>query len=129
MKKFLTCGVMGWCLEIFWTSLGALRKRQMKLMGTTSAWMFPIYGCAALLSPVSRLIRRFPAILRGSIYSFLILAGEFLSGSLLSRHGLCPWDYSRARFHYKGLIRPDYFFLWFFVGLLYEKILTRLRKS
>lgn len=94
MKKFLTCGVMGWCLEIFWTSLGALRKRQMKLMGTTSAWMFPIYGCAALLSPVSRLIRRFPAILRGSIYSFLILAGEFLSGSLLSRHGLCPWDYS-----------------------------------
>ena len=77
MKKFLTCGVMGWCLEIFWTSLGALRKRQMKLMGTTSAWMFPIYGCAALLSPVSRLIRRLPKDL-----NILFMPGKWVMLSL-----------------------------------------------
>lgn len=123
MKKFFLCGATGWCLEIFWTALDSLRKRNLKLIGTTSAWMFPIYGCAAFLSPISRWIHAFPTLLRGSIYSVLIMAGEFLSGSLLKKRDLCPWDYSRSRFSFRGLIRLDYFFVWFFTGLLYEKLL------
>lgn len=129
MKKFLMCGVTGWCLEILWTALDSFRKRKLKLTGTTSVWMFPIYGCAALLAPVSRWIQKYPALVRGSIYSGLIMAGEFLSGSLLSKKDLCPWDYSRARFNYRGIIRLDYFFVWFFTGLLYEKLLKKGKKG
>ena len=125
MKKFLMCGVTGWCLEIFWTALDSLRKRNMKLNGTTSVWMFPIYGCASFLLPVCRLIRSFPSAVRGSIYSALIMTGEYIFGSLLSQKDVCPWDYSRSRFNYQGVIRLDYFFVWFLVGLLYEKLLCR----
>ena len=53
MKNFLRCGVFGWCLEIFWTSLDSLRRGELKLMGQSSAWMFPIYGMAALIRPLS----------------------------------------------------------------------------
>ena len=125
MKNFLMCGVVGWCLEIFWTSLGALRRREMKLTGNTSIWMFPIYGCAAILGPISRLLKGFPVILRGSIYSALIMTGEFLSGSWLARRNMCPWDYSKAKYNYKGLVRADYFPVWFFAGLLYERLLEK----
>ena len=125
MKKIIKCGITGWCLEILWTSLGALRRREMKLIGSTSIWMFPIYGCAAFLGPVSRMIRKYPLLLRGSIYSGLIMTGEFLSGAWLARHNMCPWDYSKAKYNYKGLVRADYFPVWFLTGLLYEQLLKK----
>jgi uncharacterized membrane protein len=50
---------------------------------------------------------------------------EFSSGSILRHFGMCPWDYSGTPFQYKGLIRLDYAPLWFFTGLLFEKILTK----
>lgn len=52
-----------------------------------------------------------------------IYAGEYISGSLLKKRDFCPWDYSRSRIHYRGLIRFDYAPLWFTAGLLFEKIL------
>lgn len=125
IRKFLMCGVTGWCLEILWTALDSFRKRKLKLTGMTSVWMFPIYGCASFLSPLCRWMRSLPAIIRGSVYSVLILTGEFISGTLLSKKDMCPWDYSRARFNYRGVIRLDYFFVWFFIGLLYEKLLGK----
>ena len=31
-KRFIFCGLVGWCLEIFWTGLKSLQRRQMKGM-------------------------------------------------------------------------------------------------
>ena len=56
-NKFILCGLTGWCLEVFWTGLIALQRRQMKLEGRSSIWMFPIYGMAAFLAPLSRLLK------------------------------------------------------------------------
>ena len=50
---------------------------------------------------------------------------EFISGSFLREIGICPWDYSAARFQYRGIIRLDYAPLWFAAGLIFEKILTK----
>lgn len=125
IKDFLKCGVAGWCLEIIFTAIGALRRREMQLMGQTSLYMFPIYGCAALFKPLFFAIRKFSPVVRGSIYALLIFCGEYASGSLLENHSLCPWDYSRSRWHVKGLIRLDFLPFWFVAGLLFERILVR----
>ena len=104
-NKFILCGLTGWCLEVFWTGLNSFRRRQMKLEGRSSIWMFPIYGMAAFLAPVSRWIHSKNIWLRGFIYTGAIFLTEFAAGSLLKRKDMCPWDYSRARFNIGGVVR------------------------
>ncbi len=123
-NKFLMCGSIGWCMEIFWTGLHCLGQRDFTLMGHSSIWMFPIYGMAAVIGPVSKRLKDFPALWRGSIYTAGIYFTEFTAGSLLSWLQICPWDYSQAALNYKGLIRLDYAPLWFLAGLFFEKILS-----
>lgn len=123
-NKFLLCGSVGWCMEIFWTGIHCLEQRDFTLMGHSSIWMFPIYGMAAVIGPVSKYLKGLPALWRGSIYTVGIYFMEFTTGSLLSRLQICPWDYSQAALNYKGLIRFDYAPLWFLAGLFFEKILS-----
>ena len=85
--------------------------------------MFPIYGCAALLTPIFRFMRKKPLIVRGLTYMSVIFSMEFFCGMLLRRKSLCPWDYSRERLNVQGLIRLDYAPLWMGAGLLFERVL------
>jgi uncharacterized membrane protein len=124
-NKFLLCGLIGWCMEILWTGLESFRRRELALVGRSSIWMFPIYGMASFLSPISKWIKNKNAIFRGGIYAVCIFAGEFFTGTLLKKYDLCPWDYSRSKLHFKGLIRLDYAPLWFFVGLFFEKLFLK----
>jgi len=124
-KNFLLCGFTGWCMEILFTSFDSFRKRELQLMGKTSLWMFPIYGMAAFLKPLCGLIRNFPAFIRASFYTVFIFLGEYISGSILKKHHMCPWDYSKARANIKGVIRLDYAPYWMIAGLIFEKLLTR----
>lgn len=127
MKKsisdFISCGIAGWCLEILFTSLHSLRRRDMRLKGNTSVWMFFIYGAASFLLPLFRLLRGCSAAFRGTVYAVLIFTGEFISGRLLCRHNLCPWDYSGSGWNVKNVIRLDYFLNWFAAGIFFEKLL------
>ena len=86
--------------------------------------MFPIYGMAAFIKPISHLLSKKNVLFRGSIYTVLIFAIEFITGNALKKKEMCPWDYSKSRYNIKGLIRLDYAPAWFAVGLLYEKILN-----
>ena len=90
-KNFLICGLTGWCMEILFTSFHSIQKKDFRLKGQTSLWMFPIYGMAAFIKPLYRLIRKKSILIRGSIYSFFIFLGEYLSGTFLKKRGLCPW--------------------------------------
>lgn len=121
--NFIKCGVIGWCMEIIFTSLDSLRRRDLRLKGNTSIWMFPIYGSAALLAPVSRLLKNTPGWMRGLAYMSLIFSAEYLTGSLLSRKNLCPWDYNRCRWNINRYIRLDFAPYWFAAGLLFEHVL------
>lgn len=129
LKNFLKCGLAGWCLEILFTAAGSLRRRDMTLKGNTSLWMFPIYGCAAAMVPVSRLLRQRSAWLRGFTYMGAIFSAEFLTGKLLASRSLCPWDYSRSRWNVDHVIRLDYAPYWFLAGLLFERLLTSRQSS
>lgn len=122
-KNFAICGLTGWCMEIIYTSLGSIRKKDLKLMGNTSVWMFPIYGLAAVIGETYPLLKKCPTLLRSGIYGVGILSVEYMSGSFLKRHNLCPWDYSKAKLNINGLIRLDYLPLWMGAGLIFEKIL------
>ncbi|MCR5791555.1 MAG: putative ABC transporter permease [Lachnospiraceae bacterium] len=125
IKCFLLCGAIGWLLECFWTGLySTFQNHNYKFLCKTSFWMFPIYGMAAIILPFSRYLKKYSFLLRGFIYTILIYIAEFTTGSLLRKWNVCPWDYSNAPFHILGLIRPDYAPLWFFVGLMYEKVLS-----
>lgn len=124
LKNFMKCGLTGWCIEIMFTAGAALRRRDLTLKGNTSLWMFPIYGCAATLAPISRLLHRKPAWFRGLTYMGLIFSLEFFTGRLLKRHSFCPWDYGRSRWNVSRVIRLDYAPCWFAAGLLFERLLT-----
>ena len=86
--------------------------------------MFPIYGMAAMINPVSRLLRHVHPLLRGTIYSAGFFTGEYVSGHILKKYHACPWDYSSAKLNVNGLIRLDFAPLWLFAGLIFEKILS-----
>ena len=123
VSNFLRCGLVGWCMEIIFTALNSLRRRDFRLQGTTSIWMFPIYGCAAFLEPISRYLKSRPVWLRGLTYMTLIFSTEFLTGFWLQQHSICPWDYKRSRFNIKRIIRLDYAPCWFAAGLFFEWLL------
>lgn len=124
-RNFFICGLTGWCIEILFTSAGSLKKKDGRLIGQTSVWMFPIYGMAACIGPVYQKIKEKPAIFRGTLYTVGIFTFEYLSGTFLKKHQLCPWDYSDAKANIGGVIRLDYAPFWMVAGLLFERILLR----
>jgi uncharacterized membrane protein len=128
-ENFLKCGITGWCLEIVYTALGSLRRREFTLKGTTSLWMFPIYGSAACLAPLFRLLKTLPSHIRGSIYALCIFTGEYLSGRFLTKKELCPWSYENCRWRIQNVVRLDFFPNWFFAGLLFERLLQPGQKT
>ena len=117
-KNFFVCGLTGWCMEILFTSTGSFFFFFKRLIGRTSVWMFPIYGTAAVIAPLYH-----------SIKSVGIFSFEYISGTFLKRHGMCPWDYSHAKTNIDGVIRLDYAPLWMAAGLLFERILIRCNTS
>lgn len=121
LTSFLHCGLTGWCFEIIFTALGSLRNRDFTLMGKTSLWMFPIYGSAAILKPLFHLLQQKSLLKRGLTYMSLIFSAEYISGKLLCKKDLCPWDYSRAKWNIGKVIRLDYAPLWFLAGLFFER--------
>lgn len=126
-SDFIKCGMTGWCLEILWTGLQSMLHHDRKLTGVSSLHMFPIYGAASLVRPLSKRLRGCGIVLRGLIYMAGIFGVEYVSGSFLKRHHCCPWDYSKAPLQIDGVIRLDYAPLWFATGLLYERMLSAKR--
>lgn len=125
-KNFFKCGLMGWGFECFWTGCHQLWCGNAKKLDChTPIWMFPIYGLAAFIGPVHHVVRKRCCVLRGILYTLCIYLTELGTGSFLKKKGCCPWDYSDAKHNYKGIIRLDYIPVWFLVGLIYERVLTK----
>lgn len=123
--RFVAYGLLGWCGEVAFTGIhDFIRNRDARLPSRTSIWMFPIYGLMApLYEPLHDSLRERALVLRGVAYGAGFLAVEYTSGALLRRVlGAAPWDYSYAKRHVNGLIRPDYFPLWAAAGLAMERV-------
>ena len=87
--------------------------------------MLPIYGLASFLLPISKKLKDKNILLRGGFYTICIYIVEYSLGIYLRKYGIQPWDYSKEKYNYKGVIRLDFIPVWFFVGLLYEYLLDR----
>lgn len=125
INKFFRCGILGWCIEILFTAAGNMKNHDKRLRGNTSLWMFPIYGMAVLIKPLSSLLKGKPLIVRGFVYTICIFLTEFVTGELLKKKNACPWNYEDAPLNVDGVIRFDYAPYWFGTGLLYEFMLNR----
>lgn len=128
-RNFVVCGLAGWCIEVAFTSAGAIAKKDKKLMGQTSAWMFPIYGMAAGIDIIYPKIKHWSTVNRGLLYGIAIMSAEYVTGSILSSIDACPWNYENAKYSIKGLVRPDYLPFWMIAGLMYEKLLLEINKN
>lgn len=129
-RRFVVYGFIGWCMEIIWTGLQSLMQRDVKLIGRTSIWMFPIYGLTVFFEPLCAKLKQRHIAFRGGVYTICIFIIEFVTGSLLKKLlGVCPWDYGKRRFSVKGLIRLDYAPAWFTAGLIFESLYHFLVKS
>jgi hypothetical protein len=132
MKKTSRAAVYsgaGFAFEVAFSALhDAVRRKPVRfrtspLMLTVYALLLPLY------EPVHDRLRDRPAAVRGTVYGAGFLAVEYASGSVFRRVlGEAPWDYTYARRHVNGLIRPDYFFLWALAGLLCEPLHDALTK-
>lgn len=123
-KNFIKCGIYGWGFECLWTGLHSILSHDnKKLTCRTSMWMFPIYGMASFIKPMSELLKNRNVVLRGMVYTTCIFVTEYTTGKLLKKNHCCPWDYSDSKVNIEGLVRLDYAPLWFVVGLIYEKLL------
>lgn len=127
---FILFGVIGIAFEIFCTSLGSLKKKKDKcLRGTSSLWMFFVYGFIyPIILFVSIYFSEYHILFRGLIYMVLFYSLEFISGFILKKCRAVPWDYSNdTKYHFKGLIRLEFAPMWFIGGLISEAIYIYLK--
>lgn len=144
VKNFILCGITGWCLEIMFTAVESMLSQDWRLMGKTSLIMFPIYGLGMFLGPICHGIDRWldegfweegriplgeKALRHGMIDMVLIFVAEYGFGLLLAGLGICPWDYQGKPANVHGLIRLDFAPLWFFTGLILEKVTKNQQKN
>lgn len=123
IQRFLIYGFTGWTIEIVFTGLGSMLRGMLSLTGYTYLWMLPIYGMAVFFEPIHDRIRPAPWIIRGIIWTCIILFIEYISGWLLSLLiGFCPWDYTGfSPYSVDGFMRLDFAPFWFLTGLGFEK--------
>jgi len=80
-------GLLGWCLEVFWTGAGSMLKGDVKLTSQTYIWMFFIYGSALFLEPIHDIIKRWRWPIRGFLWVVIIWGIEYTSGFFLKTIG------------------------------------------
>jgi hypothetical protein len=125
LGRFATYGLLGWCAEVLFTGIhDYVRDRDNRLPSRSSIWMFPVYGLLSpLYEPLHDAVRDMPIPVRATAYALGLMGVEYSSGVALRRLlGQAPWDYSYAKRHIDGLVRPDYLPLWAAFGLALEPI-------
>jgi hypothetical protein len=124
---FILFGISGITLEVFCTAIQNLKKKKDKcLVGTSSIWMFFVYGFSYfIILFVATYFSNFNILVKGFIYTLLFYILEFCSGTVLKKCKALPGDYSvETKHHLKGIIRLEFIPVWFIGGLLSEALYT-----
>ena len=100
---------------------------RFNMVSTCCYYVSLFIGLVVFMEPLFKQLRGQSAIVRGMTYGILIFAIEFFSGTGLKAVNACPWDYSSAIYNINGLVRLDYYPVWIFVGLVYERIYSFLK--
>jgi len=132
MLGFLFFAIAGVAHEVFWTGiLDYISGRNIRLIGHSTLWMFPIYGMIFyIVVLVQWLYGDYNWVFRGFMYMGLILIWEYFSGlGIRKLVGKSPWDYSKRtkdgvgnpmKYQLNGLVCLKYAPIWFVEGLFAE---------
>jgi hypothetical protein len=89
LLRFLIYGALGWCLEVAFTGVISVFRRDPSATAKTYLWMHPIYGATALiLERVHDSMAGAPWFARGFVYlaiiydAFCALLAGFLEGAV-----------------------------------------------
>ena len=115
--------IAGFAFEVAFSALHDL-ARGKSLRFRTSPWMLPVYALLMpLYEPLHDRLRDRSVLVRATVYGGGFLIVEYASGRMFRRFlGEAPWDYSYARWHLHGLIRPEYLLLWALAGMALEPL-------
>lgn len=129
IQKFFLYGCIGLLIEVFFTSIASLIKKNWKGTGVSYIWMLPIYGFTALcLEGISESVP-WPFYLKALLYVPVIYGMEALSGwTLKTTIGVIPWDYGKSHWTPMGLINLKYAPFWLILAMAFEPISVYLRK-
>ena len=123
LGRLAVYSVVGFACEVGVSAVHDVwRKKPVRFR--TSPWMLPVYSLLLpLYEPIHDALRDRAWPIRGTVYGLGFLGIEYASGRVFrATLGEAPWDYSDARYHLHGLIRPDYFFQWAAMGLALEPL-------
>lgn len=122
LRRYIIYGLIGICLEIFWTGFESLLHSNYAMEAKTSIWMFFIYGLAVFFEPIHHKTKRTNPMIRGLLYMIVIYTVEFLTGGILKLLlGVCPWNYTDWGSVY-GLITLSFMPVWAALGFIFEGI-------
>ena len=117
---YMFFGVTG---EVTFTAFKALLlKKDLRLEGYTQVWTYPMYalGGLFLFEPLHLALISYSIVLRFIAYGLLVIALEFIVGSLLKRIiGECPWEY-KGKWNIGGYVSLPLIPFWGILGLLGE---------
>lgn len=134
LGRFVVYGLIGWCIECFFTSVVDLASGagDLRLKGYSYLWMHPIWGVGLLLGERLSLGLQRAGLTRATralVGMALCFAVEYATGALLvGLIGRCPWDYSASQWSVNGLIRLDYAPFWWMCSWLYEPLGALIRR-
>ncbi|XP_057716060.1 transmembrane protein 229b isoform X2 [Corythoichthys intestinalis] len=115
------------CEVIFTACCEYIVHKNWKLHGATSLWAFVIYGTCILA--IERMFLRMRdhvnVLVRCLVYTVWLYVWELSTGLLLRRFGACPWDYSKFRYNFMGLVTAEYAALWYFATFLAERLVIQ----
>ncbi|XP_077587533.1 transmembrane protein 229b isoform X1 [Stigmatopora nigra] len=115
------------CEVIFTACWEFVVHRNWKFPGTSSLWAFVLYGtCMLAMERIFlRLRDRVNVVVRCLVYTLWIYLWELSTGLLLRRLGACPWNYSKLRYNFMGLVAAEYAVLWYFATFLAERLVIQ----
>lgn len=119
--RFILFGCFGLLVELTYSAIKeSLRSKSLVLTGEASIVLFPFYGFIAFFFPLfAHHVGMYEWWIRGLIYMVVFFASQYLTGWILDKVNLCPWNYPRA-YSLHGLIYFPQAPLWFVLGLFIE---------
>ena len=119
---FETGALLGWVLEVVYRRYFGLARKWIN-PGFLSGPYLPLYGAGVcLLYVVSDLRLGMP--LKILMFAVMTTGLEYLTGVFfLKFYNTRLWDYTKLRFHYKGIIAPLYSIFWTVLSLFYYYVL------
>ena len=134
MRFLLIYGALGLLLEVTFTGIRSIIRRDWAAPATTYLWMPLVYGPAGLTLHMLSSAFDLPLLVKALIYTLVIYCFEFVGGLVLAgltdilqavlggtNGGDVPWHYDDTMAP-MGIVNFRYFPLWFALAMCFERI-------